>query len=160
MHLPREELRKPPPFKMYRRRGRAFKFLSQRKTTASAPLPAPSVLIIYTGRAISYGPRFWPITLTRLTHGIQSANTADYVRVPLTKSPGATRTMRGESRVHSTTYVAIDRYADCRVAGFTANSTGALAGESDRESTDGGLNFPGILPRPRDIDHWGNVSIG
>lgn len=33
----------------------------------------PSALIIYQA-VISYGRRFWPITLTRLTRGIQSAN--------------------------------------------------------------------------------------
>lgn len=88
-----------------RRRRRSFQICFATRILGK-PQPTarrPSALIIYTGRAISYGQRFWPITLTRLTRGIQSANAAYYVcilsallrRKVVGHRPR--RTMRGES---------------------------------------------------------------
>lgn len=53
-------------------RRRAFKFLSQR--ILGKPRGAARARLLYTRPVISYGRRFRPITLTRLTRGIQSAN--------------------------------------------------------------------------------------
>lgn len=49
--------------------------------------------LLYTGPAISYGRRFRPITLTRLTRGIQSANARGGLRLAAlrAKSPNNAR---------------------------------------------------------------------
>lgn len=72
--------------------------------------------------AISYGRRFRPITLTRLTRGIQSANVRGGLRLRSLAALRARsrRTMRGESFARSA-YTAISVHNRCSIKSYSWN---------------------------------------